>query len=600
MRRAASRPLVFVLVALAAGRAWGRSPEPAKPDPDQFPDSFRAGWAWRANPTLPTGHPTDVAVRQDGAVAVVEDDGSVWVSKDGSQWRRVLSPSRMFGAGSPDEDLLLGVEARIGEIVEEGPPLDLDEDAPEEDIEDAVSRARSEIEDTLRDAADEIRADLTSDPLLQDVSGEPRVQLLPRIWFLDETLVVGRVDGTYASEDLGEIWEPALDVQVTAIVRGPSGWVVGTVDGVRVGGEPTTWSSLPNLLPGLVVRDAAADDRGVHLASEEGLWHSVDGRRWLGEGVVDEQVLAVLPDVDTDRMWMATSTRVENGADGGRRLLPAPETSPSGVASMVRVGPDHLLTAGRTGVWETIDGGETWSPLGRGLFSRNAHALVVAGDTVWLAAEGGLFRMSADEGDVPELSLVPWVDVETLVGVAMARKGVRPEPIGRRAVAALAPRLIVEGRFVGQGDLSYNANVEVDYDIYDGEVEDVTEGGGTTWGEDGDWQILARLEWTPRKRSNAGAVEATIVGDDLVFDVTEAGVGPRLDRLGADYGIDLSRTVSELYYQRQALASERAAVRDRPVLEQVVHELRIAEIEARLDALTDGAVTAWETQGEGG
>jgi hypothetical protein len=41
-------------------------------------------------------------------------------------------------------------------------------------------------------------------------------------------------------------------------------------------------------------------------------------------------------------------------------------------------------------------------------------------------------------------------------------------------------------------------------------------------------------------------------------------------------------------------------VRDRPVLEQVVHELRIAEIEARLDALTDGAVTAWETQGEGG
>lgn len=587
-------PYTVLVLVLSASAAYARMPDPL-PVPEDLPDAYRTGWFWRQVGPVSADGMADVAVRGDD-VAAVDLAGGVWISRDGARtWALVLPPLRSgLGGTSSDEELLLGVEARLDEVL--GAVGDVSEEIEDvdallegEEIDDAVIE---DVRTAVDDAVEEVRADVASDPLL---SVEPPSPVPPRVWFTrDGALLVGRADGTWGALDAQSQLRQLLPDHGTALARGPEGWILGTTDGTYVSDDPLHWNAAERALHGTVVYDLAVDEAGVHAATDEGLWHSRDGRRWLGEGVLDEAVFALLPDVDTSRIWLATEEELRTGAEGGRRLLPRSATAPAGVQTIVRVGLDHLLTAGETGPWETIDGGRTWTPLARGLVDRATHSVVVGRDgRVWLAGEGGIYRL--DEGEAPAAmaAVQDWVPIDALMDAALGRRGVRAEWPGNRWLAAAAPQLTIQARYNPGARLYYSANPDIAYDD-DGEAL-VEPGGGAGRSADGLFTAGVLLTWTPRSAVDRSG-ELFVLGDRAeIYDVRSQDAAVALARLGTESAFDLARRVTDLYHARQALAAERVAVRERPLLEQVVHELRIAEVEATLDALTDGVVARWET-----
>jgi hypothetical protein len=102
------------------------------------------------------------------------------------------------------------------------------------------------------------------------------------------------------------------------------------------------------------------------------------------------------------------------------------------------------------------------------------------------------------------------------------------------------------------------------------------------------------LEWTPAGRSS-GTVDVLVSDGEILVD--DGGdqhlLAARMSRRAAEYRRKLAETITELYYRRAVLVAERAMRRTDPLVVRVGHEIAILEVEARLDALTDGAVSAW-------
>ena len=131
---------------------------------------------------------------EPATAGVLAADGRVWVSKNaGESWTLVLRAVEEIGANqSSDEEALLGVEARIEELMDATEIRDLEEieeefeGYSEEQLAEEVMR---EVDEALQQAVTDLQADLDVDP--DFVTGIGEMSDIPqRIWLFPNELVL--------------------------------------------------------------------------------------------------------------------------------------------------------------------------------------------------------------------------------------------------------------------------------------------------------------------------------------------------------------------------------------------------------------------------
>ena len=180
----------------------------------------------------------------------------------------------------------------------------------------------------------------------------------------------------------------------------------------------------------------------------------------------------------------------------------------------------------------------------------------------------------------------PWVPLGALIDASFRRRGLT-EKLGSRWAAAALPQVSVTGQLRTVDGRSWDAST------------------WTTEDAQTDWLAMIRLTWRPNRQPVAGSfdvgpgdgVVAFVVDDEVVIDdgtspnVLFARVGRGLVR----YREELAGTITGLYRERVQLALEDARFADDPLIRRVERSLRLAELDARLDALTNSAVSRWAT-----
>jgi frataxin-like iron-binding protein CyaY len=638
--------LLVIICSLATTAVAASGPEAVPDEPEAAPDEvatenpetsivppplvetvkpFGEDWGWVEFGPKWADRMSDVAVHPGTPTTIVAValDGEVFKTLDGGQsWQSVLRGLALIGSLTPEgvdqEDVLLRIEARLEEIIG-----DIDDPNDFEFSESETEVTFDEVESIIREAADEVRVETSSNPwFLEQVSvmSEEASSARPRVWFSENGAVfVGRADGLYRSVDINT-WDRVLDVAVTALAYLPKRqlWVAGTQDGVRfsvdaLGGR--AWIDADDGTEGLMVFDLAASEEGMYAATNRGLWFAADAQYWQRVGHPDTVFLSVLADENWDRgIWLSTDANVFRSDDGGATLRPNFGAPIHGVVSQMLIGPGHVIVAGRDGPWETLDGGTTWTPISRGLSDPMSRSLDWHKGLVIVATNEGVFRLEPiletekEPGDEPE-QIVPdveglildWIPVQVLVEAALHRPGLSSGGGLSRGVSTLLPVLTVEARFEPDTtDLRYDAGLSSSGSMVP----------GTTLERQGEFTAMARLQWTPMGRKQSSTSSAYPGSDaytDRVWVMVDGtriavadGSNPWLmaqtvSRRIVDYRNRLASDVTDLYFARVELIQARPLMATDSVLEQVELELKLDELEARLDFLSAGAVRRWYT-----
>ncbi|MBW1877730.1 MAG: hypothetical protein JRJ84_05170 [Deltaproteobacteria bacterium] len=576
-------------------------PDEGPPPLVELPTSLREGWGWMATGPrvgLPmsdvTAHPDDPEF-----LAAVSLEGEVWLSLDrGGYWFRILKPiSLRMGEMSSDEEVMREFESQVEDLTElpSGDLSDLLDEVEDQDELDAIDDLVDEVQDAASRAAGEIRSELRANPdyMRTALAEEEQRSVLrgelatarPQVWITeDDVILVGRVDGLRASDDLGASWHTVIDIPVTALEYLPERglWVAGSQDGMRYSTDLVSWIDPLDGTEELHVFDLASAPEGMYAGTSSGLLLAPDAQAWRPAGPPHDPVFAVLTDPDWDRgLWFANARTVFRSDEGGSNPREALGAPLHGVLDMHRLGPGRLVLASADGPWESMDGGTTWAPLPRGLADPTTRALVLVGAHLFLASDEGVFWLveMEEETRMAELPAVieEWVPVDLLIDAAISRHGMREHQapfLGRIASTAL-PRLQVEGR--------YNPGAALRFDRSSGTVDEV----------DGLFFVQVRLTWVPDGRKGGVDLQAMVVdGEVLVDDGRDRSfLSARVNRKATDYRRRLIKDVSELYFARAALVAGRDALARESLEAKLEHEIRIQELEAQLDVFTDGSVS---------
>lgn len=586
--------LWLVATGAAAQEPDGAGPVEAEAPPEApSPRAWDRRWAWVAvgGRALPAA--TDVAVSADDPtiVVAVRPDGGVWLSIDGGEAGfEVLAGDRALGATSSDEAALLDVETRVRELLSD---VDLSDDGLDFVDPSTLEDEADAAEAAVRDLVDAVQADVLQQGWFGEQSDdEVRVDASPpRIWAPGgERLVVARPDGLHVSRDLGGSWTRAVEGPAGAWAALPDGTEVASVGGRLHRRVDGAWQ--PVAPPAERVFDLDRDGEGQLLATtDDGLWRSPDGlswRRWAS-GRWGFRTLAVARD-RSGLVVASSGDGVWRSLDGGRTFVPQEGAPVPGVSDLALTADGRVVAAADDGAWVSVDGGATFTPLRRGLTVPGASAIVPAGSTLFLATPGGLFRLAPEPEAVDARSgaVGPWIPLRQLQLAADARVGVRDRRRlgGRlRAVAAWAtPRVVVTGRFQYGRDLTSRLDQ------------------GITGRDDTGWQIAAYLEWTPPQR-NPVSVDpdrvAVLADDDGRVRVYTGGFDDwmllgRVTRRGVSTSQRTAEQLGELYAERALLLTETARGEGpRDLRGRVRRALRVEELEAWMDLLTDGAVARY-------
>ncbi|MBA2319528.1 MAG: hypothetical protein H0V89_00095, partial [Deltaproteobacteria bacterium] len=372
-------------------------------------------------------------------------------------------------------------------------------------------------------------------------------------------------------------WRRVLDVPTHGLARVPGRalWTAGTDDGIRFSVDGVTWLDPEDGTEAVQVADLAAGQDGVWAATSDGLWFAPDAQDWQRVGAAGP-VQRVLPDPDWVRgAWVAAPDGVLRTDDGGKTLSPGLGAQITGVSSLLWLGTGHLLAASADGVWESLDGGVIWSSRSRGLSDPDTRALAQDGATLLLAAEQGIFRLVPGPPAEEAPPTRPVIPLAPLLAAATGRPELS-QKTGNRWAATVLPRMTVNFDWV---DAS-----AVDWSLLTGTVA----AGGTAWG------VSVGLTWTPRAQTN---LEDALLPIDAVWLAND---GPMSQAFAASttrdavrYRVAVSQTVADLYFARADLESVATATAS--LDEAVDTVLRIAEIDARLDLMTDGALSRLRT-----
>lgn len=557
----------------------------ARPDTlDPLVPPYSEAWRWRRVSPVDGQRVADVAVHpvDPDRIAAVSEAGVVWVSRDGGRtWQAVLgSRDEALGTLSSDEDILLDVDARLGEILDSA-DTEIDEDLGEDEVSDVIQEAASQ-------GTDELFTDVEADPGFTVRSEEVGERLEPRLAWLEDVLFASLDGQVYMSRNDGRSWGSILDVHAWDMARLPSVWVALTEDGGRVALDPRAWFDVVDGTEGTPLHGAATTIEVLLASSDTGLWGTRDGERWARWGDLREPVRAVAshPEVP-ELVWVVTDRGLLRSDDRGL-TFGEPVLRDESLTDVVAPLPGRVVVARSGSLLESLDGGRTWAVMTSGLEGVSGGHLVARPDGgLLLAAADGLWSLRRlGGGDVEERER--WLRLDALLGASLSRSGVRRDfdARTRRWTAAAVPVFSLEGYYVPDEGLDWSQSL------------------GTEANRDGGWRVMGRLTWTPRvRRANTGEIEdavelGVIVVDDeplIVADNDDYVVAARMDKVLATYQAELAATVTDLYRTHAELVAERHAMSGERLQRRVLHELAIDEIEARLDALSDGAVHRWRT-----
>jgi hypothetical protein len=555
----------------------------------------------------------DVAISPEDpeVVATISETGGVWISVDGmATWTQVLADSRAgLGMGSADEDLLIGVEARVDEIRgdlsfddmevdpddyvddPDGLAAALDElEAAAEEMADSAAAATAEALDQVRgEVADGVFFELNS-ASWQAFKNERESGVYNRVWFDGSgRLLASREDGFHVSANRGVSWTQVLESRVTALIEMPQRgfWIAGTSDGVRYSDDLVNWTDRVDGTETLQIWDLKRDGAWVFAATSAGLWLSTEGQSWQQIGMNTWGYRTLLPVEEGSGLLLSSGRSVRLSRDGGFTLLPDLGTPLSGVHELMGIAPGHVLAATSEGPWESVDGGETWVPLNDGLSESlsYAHGLARSGLSVLMASGDGVYQLSPPSMETrPRIELgqgvdvEEWIDLHALMGTAMSR----PElvvSVGSRALAATLPEVTIQGSYLPRDTLKYAPIA------------------GSTREFSSVWAMGLILKWTGSRPSRPDLNPVTIGTEvEVTSSLSPATLGGAVRRSANNYAAATAAKVVDLYGVRAELVAIRAATPQAPLREQVDRELKILELEAQLDHITNGAVSAWRSQ----
>jgi hypothetical protein len=589
-------PVLALLVAASASAAPELPPSNVPDAPVFDPTSVEAqrmvealyGDEWTWLQTGPKGlqaldmscHPADPT-----RWAMVREDLSVWVTDDrGLTWQQVLGD---VGRASTDEDVLLGIDARVQEVTEGGFDLgDADYDLDESEFEDAVSGI---IDDALADAADQATGDMASDP--EFLTGQAGVQSAHgRVFYTDEgTLFAAIGERLHMSLNDGRTWTMVLDERVYGIHRVGAMYVALTADGARVALHPRAWFDVLDGTEGQNFVEAVHVGGMLVAASDEGLWATSNGETWSRWSESRAPIFGLVNHPEQpDRVFGITPEGVALSTDGARSFSSIILYSRQ-VTGLTMPVPARLVVVREGAALETLDSGRSWHPLQHGLerISEGRIAPRPDGGLLLGTLDGG-WALIRDRRLVGLTAPAPWIEVESLLDAAQTRDPLRAPNLGAsmRMARYFVPRLRVAAGVWGRNGPRWRAT------------------HGTDAFRDQDWTVKVELEWVTGSRGVDGDFESVPSVDVAIIDgepfvmtgETSVAAAARLSWVDARYRADVSQQVVNLHRTRNDLVSERTAILRERLFRRVLHELHIAEVEARLDALTDGALNRWTAQ----
>lgn len=575
------------LAASWATPAWAQDPASA--------EDVRETRSWLRTAPLRMGEAADVVVDPTDPLVVfaVGMDGAAWLSTDGGRgWERVLD--RDTGTLSNDEDRLQLLDAYLQDAVDVMSDLDIDESLDIEDYdEDAYQDQFDQVQQEMAQlVADEARADLaTQSFLFGDDTTQGVVHPRASMTRGHSELWVGRSDGLWMSSDMGATWTQVLDIASTQVVYlpGPQRFVAGTADGFHYGQAPTLLDAAADGTEGVLILDLSVAPEGIYAGTSDGLWFSQEGRGWFPTGPTSEPIVAVQADPNADEaLWVTLSDGLWRSDDRGRTFDQVPAGDLEGVLDLGLLADGRLLAASEDGVWfQTPQGG--FSQLTRGFNAPRATA--IDGNTLdalFVANPGGVFRLvprSEERAPLPQGEAPRWVEPDALLSAALSRPGVRMESLrgNARAANSALPQIRVDARFMPDRDLSYSVS------------------SGTNRGVDSDFQATVALTWTPAGRKSSSSLAGVVIDGDLVVvgSDEQTVLAAKVGRRSAAYQRTLTERVLDLFSDRIDLELESRQVVGSPLADRVEHALRVLEVEAQLDTLTDGYVSRYNfAQGE--
>jgi hypothetical protein len=580
-------------------------PDVAPPAPAELVQPLGSRFVWELRPSLGAGvRPAGLAVQTvvGGTWFVVDEKGGVWLTEDeGSRWERVLRADGDDRGDelSDDEELLLEAETLQDEQIENA-ESQIDESDPDaipgdEPFADEAVAPADELEDTEDVEIEDV--DVLQGDLLVGDGGEGR-RARPVVWVDPadvDRVFVGRADGVWRSSDSGRTWErvsttSSLDPQVTTFGRGQDGALIaGTVDGVRFSlDDGATWIDAVDATDGAHVHAIVQEAGAYWAATTKGLFRSGNGFGWERVPLPDSaEARVVVADSNWDTgFWVATAGALLRTDDGGASFYVAGRQPLRGLRDMVSLDePGHLLAISDDGVWESMDGGVTWNTADRQLGDPDVRALAFADSGAVIATPRGVWRLVAPRSVViPELRRKEQLSLPETVQASIARHGMDLDLLS-------LSRLGVVSRLVPGVLLTFDygpaANRDVDY-----------VSASTTDSFDNDWSLTAKLCWGGGCGVSSGtgsidfsdsASSSYVSGGEVFNEGAPVAAAANVAQLVRSYRRYLADHVADAWLSRVHLLNESAAVRELPLRDQVLHTLQIAELDARLDALTDGA-----------
>lgn len=432
-------------------------------EPSSAPGGLAAAWGWReVSPARVRGQEflalSGVPGRPDRALAL-DEQGGVWLSEDAGQtWALTLPPRSSLSAGTgPDaEEVLLEAEALAIDLFAEQARVPTEEEALEDP--DAVQEATEQAVTTMNTEAVGLDQLVRQDAAWGDAAGAALLWANPQV---EDELWLGRADGLWLSTDAGERWQrrdeglrprcmaaPDEATLLAGLAEGDPGLRISTDGGAR-------WEPVAGPLASLPILDLARHPQSGRwlAATSAGLYSSDDALTWTrAPGSPAEPVRALLPDsASADGAWLATGQRVLRTDDGGARVFSLSRTPlPGAVRLSPGLLPNELLYAGADGVWESRDGGVSWSPVNEGLRTPQVYDLVGVGG-VWLAATAqGLLRLEPlTRAEQAQGAVVHPLSLPSTVDIALSRTGMSPLDAGLVARSTAARRFMPELRVVG-------------------------------------------------------------------------------------------------------------------------------------------------------
>lgn len=564
----------------ALGALWvGCAVEVAIAQPVPSPDeSSGASWIEVGPPGL--RDLTDAAIHPEleGAWAVVAASGAVWYTPDaGASWREILGPVR--APLSSDEARLLDAQGRLGELLEGSEPSD-----PEALTEDELEALEDELE-AGRAAAEEASAVLLSELEADPWSRGARERTRSRVRFSPGgDLLVARSDGLLLqqADHLGEVWawSVLLDTPVSAVApgSGPGALVIGTPEGVfRYLGPHEIVPLIPELA-GVRIHDLIVA-QGLHVASEAGLWLVAPGDE--PERIAGGVVWTALPLPAHEPAASQPATLIARPQHLGLAIpgrLERPVADLVGVRAIASHPAGGWIAASAQGPSRSA-GGVSWGPPDAAP-AGTAPVVASRGGVVLWACASGLYRLGEAPGGAGAVAPPAWIPLGVLLAAGLERPELQVRA-GSRGLAAAAPLLTVSYQWRGEHTATW------DLDRWSSPATQ------------GHWLLAASLTWRTGPRTSTelkledGAPSVFVIGDALVVDdgSPPTVLSGRLERGAVRYREQLAQQISSLYRARQGLAA-RGHTGSGPLLERVALRLGLDEVEAQLDVLTRGAVSA--------